>query len=64
MKQGDTLGRIAKRFGLYTWELTRVNKDIADKNVLSLGTELQIPKSIALKTKEDLSENGKDFLKR
>jgi LysM repeat protein len=43
VQAGDTATRIAKRFGLKTWELLLANPDLADPNNLRIGSALNIP---------------------
>ena len=45
VKRGDTLGKIAKRFGTTVDVIYNLNKDkIKDKNLIKVGWKLLIPK--------------------
>ncbi len=43
VQSGDTLGRIAQRFGTTVAELQRLNPSLTDPNILSLGQTLVVP---------------------
>jgi LysM repeat protein len=58
---GDTLGSIAKRFGVSEAELQTLN-NITDPNAISVGQELRIPTSASGGTEEPTSDQEKTYV--
>jgi LysM repeat protein len=61
VSQGDTLGSIAKRFGVSVAELQELN-EIADPDQIFVGQELQIPTSAAESPATPTSSEEKTYV--